>query len=122
SVGGGWSVAAWSIDGGRRLISIEAGNAVIPASNNKVFTSIWALDVLGPEYRFPTELLISGPVEGGILRGDVILRGSGDPAFGYPPGAGVAMFSEDPMAPLRRMAARLSQLGIRSIAGGVIGD
>src|SRR5690606_35198244 len=77
AVGGEWGIAAWSIDGGRRLISIDAGRALIPASNNKVFTAAWVLDLLGPEHRFATDLLLAGEIRDGVLTGDVILRGSG---------------------------------------------
>jgi serine-type D-Ala-D-Ala carboxypeptidase/endopeptidase (penicillin-binding protein 4) len=119
---GEWGVVAWSIARGVPLIDIEGSRPLIPASNNKVFTAIWALDELGPEYRFNTDLLITGPVEGGTLRGDVVLRGSGDPAFGYPPNMGHDLFTEEPMTPLRNMARRLAQEGVRIVEGSVIGD
>ena len=51
---------------------------MIPASNNKVYSAIWALAVLGPDYRFPTDLLVTGPVQNGVVRGAVVIRGSGD--------------------------------------------
>src|SRR5690606_7274281 len=60
--------------------------------------------------------------ENGVLRGNVILRGSGDPAFGYPPPLGYGVFFESPMTPLDRMAARLTELGVRSVEGDIIGD
>lgn len=115
-VGGEWSVLAWSVERQRPLFAVNPHAIVVPASNNKVFTSIWALEVLGPEYRFPTDLLLAGTVEGEVLRGDVVLRGSGDPAFGYPE------FTRDPMQPLRVMARRLHERGVRVVEGGVIGD
>jgi PBP4 family serine-type D-alanyl-D-alanine carboxypeptidase len=87
-----------------------------PASNNKVFTSIWALTVLGPDYRFPTDMLITGPIQGGVLNGDVVLKGSGDPALGYP------AFDKDPLESLRPMARALKARGVTSVTGGVIGD
>lgn len=111
-----WSAFAWSLDRNRPLFAINADEVRIPASNNKVFTSIWALDVLGPEYRFPTDMLVSGPIAGGVLRGDVVIRGSGDPTFGYPE------FTEDTMDPLRTMARQLRARGVRVVEGGVIGD
>jgi serine-type D-Ala-D-Ala carboxypeptidase/endopeptidase (penicillin-binding protein 4) len=120
--GGEWGVMAWSITRGTPLVSINASTPLIPASNNKVPTAIWALDTLGPEHRFPTDLLITGPVENGVLRGDVVIRGSGNPAFGYPPRLGLAAFVEEPMTPLRNMAARLAGMGIRMVEGGVVGD
>ncbi|HEX6925730.1 MAG TPA: D-alanyl-D-alanine carboxypeptidase/D-alanyl-D-alanine-endopeptidase [Longimicrobiaceae bacterium] len=115
-VGGRWGVLAWSIDGNRTLISINPNELFIPASNNKVFTSIWALDLFGPDHRFATELLITGPIENGVLRGDVVIRGSGDPSFGYPE------FTTDPMEPLRIMARALAQRGVRRVEGDVVGD
>src|SRR5690606_2723821 len=78
---GEWGVFAWAIDSGRPLFGFDATKALIPASNNKVFTSIWALDMLGADHRFATDLLLTGPVENGVLRGAVVIRGSGDPAF-----------------------------------------
>jgi serine-type D-Ala-D-Ala carboxypeptidase/endopeptidase (penicillin-binding protein 4) len=120
--GGEWGVVARSITTGRTLISINPAVPVIPASNNKIFTAIWALDVLGPDHRFPTDLLLTGPIEGGVLRGDVVIRGSGNPAFGYPPRLGFSLFIEEPMTPLRRMAMRLAEMGVRVIDGSVVGD
>ena len=115
-VGGQWGVLAWSIDQDRPLLSINADELFIPASNNKIFSSVWALDLLGPEHRFATDLLVTGPIVNGALRGDVVIRGSGDPAFGYPD------YTNDPMDPLRMMARQLLRRGIRVIEGGVIGD
>jgi D-alanyl-D-alanine carboxypeptidase/D-alanyl-D-alanine-endopeptidase (penicillin-binding protein 4) len=115
-VGGDWGVVAWQVNGRKPLIEINAHEVRIPASNNKVFTSIWAMDVLGADYRFPTDLLVTGPIEGGVLRGNVVLRGSGDPAFGYP------QFTKDPMEPLRIMAQQLRARGVTRVEGGVIGD
>jgi D-alanyl-D-alanine carboxypeptidase/D-alanyl-D-alanine-endopeptidase (penicillin-binding protein 4) len=113
---GTWGAMAWSIDGGRVLFAVNAREPLTPASNNKVITSAWALDLLGADHRFATELLVAGPVRDGVLEGDVILRGSGDPAFGYPE------FEDEPMDPLLRMAERLRSLGVQMVRGGVIGD
>ena len=111
-----WSILAWSLDRNQPLFAINADRAVIPASNNKVYSAIWAMDVLGPDYRFPTDLLITGPVQDGVVRGDVVIRGSGDPAFGY------FEYDRDPMESPRRMAAGLRRLGVRVVEGGVVGD
>jgi D-alanyl-D-alanine carboxypeptidase/D-alanyl-D-alanine-endopeptidase (penicillin-binding protein 4) len=112
-----WSAFAWSIDRQQPLFAIHADDVRLPASNNKVFTSLWALGVLGPEHRFDTDVLVSAlPGADGVLRGDVYLRGSGDPTFGYPD------FEQDPMRPLRLIAAHLAKLGVREVTGAVIGD
>lgn len=119
-VGGGgddWSIMAWSLDRKTPLFAINAEQIRVPASNNKVFTSIWALEVLGPDHRFPTDLLLPGDVPSdGVVRGNVYIRGSGDPAFGYPE------FTEDAMDPLRVMARNLQARGVRMVEGGVVAD
>lgn len=51
------------------------------ASNLKVLTTTAALDLLGPDYRWKTELLSSGTKSGSVLNGDLVLRGGGDPTM-----------------------------------------
>ncbi|HEX6746224.1 MAG TPA: D-alanyl-D-alanine carboxypeptidase/D-alanyl-D-alanine-endopeptidase [Longimicrobium sp.] len=114
--GEGWTLMAYSVDRQQTLFAINADQARIPASNNKVFSTIWALEMLGSRYRFPTDLLAAGPVEGGVLRGDLVLRGSGDPAFGYPE------YDRDVMKTPRIMAQALRQKGITRIEGGIVAD
>jgi D-alanyl-D-alanine carboxypeptidase/D-alanyl-D-alanine-endopeptidase (penicillin-binding protein 4) len=112
-----WSILAWSMDRDRPLFAINADSILIPASNNKVFTAIWALEAMGPDFRFPTDVLLPGPVpQDGVVRGPVYLRGSGDPAFGYPE------FEDDPMRPVRVMARQLKARGVRAVQGGVVAD
>ncbi|CAN5827919.1 hypothetical protein BH20GEM3_BH20GEM3_13560 [soil metagenome] len=116
ATGGQWGAMAWSIKTGETLFAINADEPRIPASNNKVFSAIWALDALGPDYRFPTDMLITGPIANGVVRGDVVIRGSGDPAFGYPE------YERDPMRPVRVMAQQLKARGVLVVEGGVMGD
>src|SRR5688572_5284365 len=52
----------------------------MPASNMKIVTGAVALSQLGPDYRFRTTLLATGPVVDGKLRGDLVLVGRGDPS------------------------------------------
>jgi D-alanyl-D-alanine carboxypeptidase/D-alanyl-D-alanine-endopeptidase (penicillin-binding protein 4) len=113
---GGWSVMAWSVDRQQTLFAINADKAMVPASNNKVYSTVWALEALGPEYRFATDLLATGPIQGGVVAGDLVLRGSGDPAFGYP------SYDRDPMKSLRIMADALKKKGVTQVQGGIIGD
>lgn len=117
-VGGapGWGALAWSLDRDRPLFAIRPNEVFVPASNNKVFSTVWALAVLGPDYRFPTDLLRTGRIDGGVLRGDLVLRGSGDPTLGYP------FAGRDPLADLRPMAAALRRLGVREVAGALVAD
>jgi D-alanyl-D-alanine carboxypeptidase/D-alanyl-D-alanine-endopeptidase (penicillin-binding protein 4) len=114
--GAGWTIMAWSMDRKETLFAVNADSARVPASNNKVFSAAWALAVLGPDYRFPTDLLVTAPIQNGVVRGDVVIRGSGDPAFGYPE------YDQDPLQSVRPMAQALKVKGVRVIEGGVIGD
>lgn len=76
----GFAVAA--MDGGPELIeSHDPATGRPPASVAKLVTTLYALDALGPDYRFRTRLLAAGPVEGGALRGDLVLEGGGDPVL-----------------------------------------
>ena len=68
-------VSGTVIDAHARHISLP------PASTIKVATGVWALDVLGPQYRFETRILATGPVADGRLRGDLVLQGGGDPTL-----------------------------------------
>lgn len=77
--------------------------ALPPASVGKILTTLYALDRLGPEFRFRTRLLAAGPVRGGILEGDLILAGGGDPTL-------------DTEA-LAEMAAGLKAAGLREVRG-----
>jgi len=63
------------------LISINAQQAMNPASTMKLLTTFAALDLLGPAYSWKTEAWIDGELEDGVLHGDLILKGYGDPKF-----------------------------------------
>ncbi|MDX1540245.1 MAG: D-alanyl-D-alanine carboxypeptidase, partial [Geminicoccaceae bacterium] len=66
---------------GRALAEMNPDLPLIPASTAKIATAIVALDALGPEHRYRTDLLATGPIEGTTLRGDLVLRGDGDPSL-----------------------------------------
>ena len=66
---------------GLLLESHEPDYAQPPASVTKTVTALYALDALGPGHRFVTRLIATGPVSGGVLKGDLILAGGGDPTL-----------------------------------------
>lgn len=98
-----------TVGAGDRILFEHAGaERRIPASNQKLLTSMAALDRFGPNHRFPTVAAARRPLAGGVIRGDLWLVGSGDPEV-------------DPSS-LSRLAAAISRAGVTRITGGVIGD
>jgi D-alanyl-D-alanine carboxypeptidase/D-alanyl-D-alanine-endopeptidase (penicillin-binding protein 4) len=63
------------------LISINAQRPMSPASTMKLLTTFAALDLLGPAYTWKTEAYIDGDLKDGVLNGNLILKGYGDPKF-----------------------------------------
>lgn len=79
------------------------GDLVPPASVAKTITALYALDRLGPGFRFRTRVLATGPVEAGIVQGDLVLAGGGDPTL-----------QTDQLGDL---AAALAARGIKGVTG-----
>jgi D-alanyl-D-alanine carboxypeptidase/D-alanyl-D-alanine-endopeptidase (penicillin-binding protein 4) len=63
----------------RPLFEHDAARPRNPASVMKLVTTFAALDLLGPDYRWKTEAYLGGPLIDGVLHGDLILKGYGDP-------------------------------------------
>ena len=79
-----------------------------PASTIKLLTTISALDLLGPQYRWKTNVYASNPIEQGVLNGNLLWQGNGDPKF-IPEELSVIM-------------ADLRQLGLNTIHGDLVFD
>ncbi|MHA6268182.1 D-alanyl-D-alanine carboxypeptidase/D-alanyl-D-alanine endopeptidase [Aliiroseovarius sp. CAU 1755] len=52
-----------------------------PASVTKAITAVYGMSVLGAEHSFPTEVIATGPIEAGVVQGDLVLVGGGDPTL-----------------------------------------
>lgn len=79
-----------------------------PASTEKVVTAISALALLGPQYTLDTKLLATGPIHGGVLQGDLYVRGCMDPLLS--------------VADVRNMVGQLRAAGVQRITGRLVGD
>lgn len=66
---------------GETLAAREADRSFIPASVAKVPTIMAAMAILGPDHRFATSIHAGGPVRDGVVQGDLILKGGGDPSL-----------------------------------------
>ena len=109
-----WGVAAVAVRTGETLYERNAEKAFTPASTMKLVTGAVALEALGPEYRYRTRFLAAGPVQDGVLRGDLVVRGAGDPTFS-------GRFLPNPRDAMRAWADSLRARGITRVAGGIIG-
>ncbi len=63
----------------RPLLSINADKPMNPASAIKVVTTLAALEELGPAYHWRTDVYAMGKVVAGVLHGDLLIKGYGDP-------------------------------------------
>ena len=63
------------------LISLNAKQAMNPASTMKLLTTYAGLELLGPAYTWKTEAWLDGELKDGVLHGDLVLKGYGDPKF-----------------------------------------
>ncbi|TAJ79992.1 MAG: D-alanyl-D-alanine carboxypeptidase/D-alanyl-D-alanine-endopeptidase [Gallionellaceae bacterium] len=63
------------------LISVNARQAMNPASTMKLLTTYAGLELLGPGYTWKTEAYLDGKLDKGVLQGNLILKGYGDPKF-----------------------------------------
>lgn len=116
-----WGVLITSLDTGDTWYERNADRLFMPASNQKILTTSAALLTLGPDFRFRTEVSHSGTIEGGVLKGDLVVRGDGDPTlYGGPTPA--MRFFDDTRQVFRAWAAELKKKGITRITGRVIGD
>ncbi len=112
-----WGVDVRYVDGGAVLYSRNPLKYFIPASNMKIFTTTAILDRLGPNFRFETRLGYEGQLqENGVLTGDLVLIGGGDPGLANNLGSG-HIFQH-----LDNMAREVERTGIRLIQGDVVGD
>ena len=69
------------LSAGKPLISINANLAMNPASTMKLLTTYAGLELLGPTYSWKTEAYLDGKLEKGVLQGNLVLKGYGDPKF-----------------------------------------
>jgi serine-type D-Ala-D-Ala carboxypeptidase/endopeptidase (penicillin-binding protein 4) len=109
-----WGVLVVDPGRGETLYARNADKLFMPASNMKLLTASTALTQLGPDYRWTTTAFARGPVRDGVLEGDLIVRGDGDPSIS------AHMQKGDALAPLRAMADSLRAHGIRRVRGKLV--
>lgn len=110
-----WGVVVQSVETGEYLFKRNESKNFLPASTLKIFTTSSALNYLSPEFRYTTALFIAGSQNGEVVKGDIVIRGTGDPTFGTDDeGATTGIFDQ--------WADSLVRRGVKEITGNIIGD
>jgi len=109
-----WGVVVRSLRTGELLYDRNPDKLMVPASNMKIVTLAAAARVLGWDAHFTTTLETAARVEDGGLRGDLYVRGGGDPTINTRSGRGASVFAD--------WTAALTAAGIRRIDGRIVGD
>ncbi len=120
--GAGRSSGSWVYNSTdkKTIFKRRAGTKRILASNQKLFTTAAALDRWGAEYRVQTAVYGTGALDGSVWRGDLYLKGFGDPTLatdGY-----ARRHSWSASTRLTKLSKALYKLGIRKVSGRVYGD
>lgn len=110
-----WGVLIESLQSGRTIYARNAERMFMPASNEKIPTSVAALTILGPEFRFNTILGYSGYILDSTLHGNLIIVGDGDPTLSD-------RIFDTPTTVFEQWADSLLSIGIKSINGNIVGD
>jgi len=130
-----WGMAFYDVDAKKTLFAVNAERLFVPGSTTKLLTVGTALELLGANHRFHTRVYRTGPVEDGVLEGDLVLVASGDPnlsgrerpdgtyafvdhdhSYGGPP------LDTDPLTVIRDLARQVASRGIRTVTGQVLVD
>ena len=134
-----FGVAAYDLDAKRMVFGFNAEQLFTPGSTTKLLTMGTALGLLGSEHRFHTRVYRTGPVDRGILAGDIVIVASGDPnlsgrilgdTLGFAnedhsytgDGDSTSRLIGDPLFVMRDFAAQIGAKGITQIDGRILVD
>ena len=115
--GAQWGLLAVDLATGDTLLEHSAHRRFVPGSTMKLLTTVTALDQLGTDYRWRTELWTGGAIDStsGVLRGDLVLMAMGDPALS-------ARFWDVAGQPLEVLANALRDAGVLRVTGSLVVD
>ena len=92
----------------KNILDWRAAESMNPASTMKLLTTLVGLDILGPQYRWRTNIYTDGSIRQGVLKGNLYLQGTGDPK----------LIPEE----LAKLMKSLQALGIQKIDGNLFFD
>jgi serine-type D-Ala-D-Ala carboxypeptidase/endopeptidase (penicillin-binding protein 4) len=108
-----WGILIVNPENGDTLYSLNAEKLFIPASNMKIVTSSTALVQLGPDYQYRTTFAARGRIRNGVLQGDLVVIGRGDPTVSD-------HMLHDATIAMRAAADSVAAHGIHRITGHVV--
>src|SRR4051812_40448612 len=112
-----WGVKIVAAESGKTLFEHNPQKLFSPASNSKLYTVALALDRLGADYRIKTSLYAKAPPDkNGVLDGDLILYGRGDPTIN------ARLHGGNIYQALEPLVRSLTNAGVKSINGDLVGD
>lgn len=109
-----WGVLVRSAKNNDTLYSLNAGKLLMPGSTIKIVTLAAAAERLGWDYVYDTRLVAAGSIDAGVLNGDLLVVGSGDPSIVDADGVAAGIFAG--------WADTLKSDGVRAITGRIVGD
>lgn len=109
------SVLITDLKTGKTLASVNESVPLIPASIQKVVTTASLLCESGSDYRYETEVFTTGKMQDGVLHGNILVVGSGDPSLNTTRGP----YTSDIVADI---VSKLRKLDVDSIAGRIVVD
>ncbi len=113
---GFFAVKIVSLDTGQVIFEQDANKFVRPASNMKLYTVAAALDRLTPDFHFITSVYAKEKPDKGIIRGDIVVYGRGDPSI-------AARFNNgDYFKGINDLADRIVAAGVTRVKGDLVGD
>ncbi len=114
---GQWGALVVSLSNGDTLFSSSPDTPMVPASTMKAFTAALALERLGPDHVFSTDVLRDGSLgPDGVVHGSLILRGDGDPALSS------RFVRGGPDAAMELLARFVAGAGVKRVTGDLIAD
>lgn len=108
-------IAVVEISSGRIVASENYNKVMLPASTLKSVTSATALNILGPDYIFVTNVIADGNINGNVLNGNIVVKPSGDPSIQSEHFPETAGFTDS-------IVSNLKRLGISVIRGEIVVD
>jgi D-alanyl-D-alanine carboxypeptidase/D-alanyl-D-alanine-endopeptidase (penicillin-binding protein 4) len=135
-----FGIAIYDLDAHKMVYQLNAKRFFVAASTTKLLTEGTTLALLGPDYRFTTNVYRTGPIDSnGTLQGDIVLQASGDPNLSgrIQPDGTLSFENEDhsydgspdtkavpgnPLAVIDDLAAQIAAHGVKAVTGRVVVD